>query len=317
MHCIYVAIGQKESTVAQPGQGARRQRRDGVHHGRERVGASDPAPLQFIAPYAGAAIGEYFRDNGKHAVTFYDDLSKHAQSVPPDVAPAAPPAGTRGLPGRRLLPALAVARARRQVVRRDLGGGSLTALPIIETQLGDVSAYIPTNVISITDGQIFLETDLFYQGIRPAINVGISVSRVGSNAQTKMMKQVAGTLRLSLAQYRELAEFARFGSDLDKATQAQLTRGERMVEILKQGERVPMATERQVLIIFAANEGVLDDLPVESLLRYEQEFMAYMDEEYPDVVRELATKGAFDDALKAKAGEAAKKFTEKFKASLS
>jgi F-type H+-transporting ATPase subunit alpha len=198
----------------------------------------------------------------------------------------------------------------------DLGGGSLTALPIIETQLGDVSAYIPTNVISITDGQIFLETDLFYQGIRPAINVGISVSRVGSSAQTKMMKQVAGNLRLSLAQYRELADFARFGSDLDKATQAQLKRGERMVEILKQNERLPMATEKQVLIIFCANEGLLDDLPTASLKRYEAEFLAFMDKEYPDVVHTLASKGAFDDDLESKTRGAARKFTEQFKASL-
>jgi len=196
----------------------------------------------------------------------------------------------------------------------ELGGGSLTALPIIETQLGDVTAYIPTNVISITDGQIFLETDLFYSGIRPAINVGISVSRVGSNAQTKMMKQVASTLRLTLAQYRDLADFARFGSDLDKATQAQLTRGEKMVEILKQGEYVPMSVEKQVMIIFVANQGLLDDIPVADLSRFETEFAAFMDSEYPDIVRDLVSAGKFDDDLEQKARAAAERFKSQFNA---
>jgi len=314
MYCIYVAIGQKDSTVATlvkvlEDNGAME------YSVVVAAGASEPAPLQYLAPYAGAAIGEWFRDRGQHAVCFYDDLSKHAQSYRQMSLLLRRPPGREAYPGdvfyihSRLL-------ERAAKLSDALGGGSLTALPIIETQLGDVSAYIPTNVISITDGQIFLETDLFYQGIRPAINVGISVSRVGSNAQTKMMKQVAGTLRLSLAQYRELAEFARFGSDLDKATKAQLTRGERMVEVLKQGERVPMATERQVLIIFVVNQGLLDELPVDSLLRYEQEFTEYMDSEYPDVMRELVQKAAFDDALEAKARDAAQKFTEKFKASL-
>jgi len=197
-----------------------------------------------------------------------------------------------------------------------LGGGSLTALPIIETQLGDVTAYIPTNVISITDGQIFLEGDLFYSGIRPAINVGISVSRVGSNAQTKMMKQVAGTLRLALAQYRELAAFARFGSDLDKSTLAQLTRGEKMVEILKQDENVPLATERQVLLIFAANQGLLDDLPTASLKRFEVEYNKFLDQKYPDVVHQLREKKAFDKPLEAEALKAATEFKQQFAASL-
>jgi len=315
MYCIYVAVGQKDSTVAQlvkvlEDAGAM------DYTVIVNASASNPAPLQYLAPYAGAAIGEWFRDAGKHAVCFYDDLSKHAQAYRQMSLLLRRPPGREAFPGdvfyihSRLL-------ERAAKLSDELGGGSLTALPIIETQLGDVSAYIPTNVISITDGQIFLETDLFYQGIRPAINVGISVSRVGSNAQTKMMKQVAGNLRLALAQYRELAEFARFGSDLDKATQDQLTRGERMVEILKQNELVPMATEKQVLIILCANEGLLDDLPVDSLKRFEVEFTEFMDNEYPDVVRTLASKGAFDDDLLAKTNEAARKFTEQFKASLS
>jgi F-type H+-transporting ATPase subunit alpha len=314
MYCIYVAIGQKESTVANLVKVL--EDNDAMDYSViVSASASDPAPLQYLAPYAGAAIGEWFRDGGKHAVCFYDDLSKHAQAYRQMSLLLRRPPGREAYPGdvfyihSRLL-------ERAAKLSDELGGGSLTALPIIETQLGDVSAYIPTNVISITDGQIFLETDLFYQGIRPAINVGISVSRGGSNAQTKMMTQGAGNLRLTLAQYRELADFARFGSDLDKATQAQLTRGERMVEILKQGERVPMATERQVLIIFVANKGLLDELPVDSLDRFEREFLAYMDAEYPDVVRELAQKQAFDEALEGKAHEAARKFTEQFKANL-
>ena len=313
--CVYVAIGQKESTVAQLVRSLE------AHGAMDytvvvSAGASDPAPLQFLAPYAGCAIGEFFRDAGRHAVCFYDDLSKHAQAYRQMSLLLRRPPGREAYPGdvfyihSRLL-------ERASKLTDDLGGGSLTALPIIETQLGDVSAYIPTNVISITDGQIFLETDLFYAGVRPAINVGISVSRVGSNAQTKMMKQVAGNLRLSLAQYRELADFARFGSDLDKATQAQLTRGERMVDILKQNEFVPMDVEKQVLIIFCANEGLLDALPVDSLARYESEFLAWIESEYPDLVRELGQKLAFDDDLKARTLAAAKKFTDSFQSSLS
>ncbi len=261
-------------------------------------------------------MGEYFRDNGKHAVCFYDDLSKHAQAYRQLSLLLRRPPGREAYPGdvfylhSRLL-------ERAAKLNDDLGGGSLTALPIIETQLGDVSAYIPTNVISITDGQIFLETDLFYSGIRPAINVGISVSRVGSNAQTKMMKQVAGSLRLSLAQYRELADFARFGSDLDKATIAQLTRGEKMVEILKQDEYVPMSVEKQVLIIFVSDQGLLDEIPNEHLKRFEQEFHAFMDDEYPDIVRELAEKQQISDELERKAREAGEKFKAKFMKSIS
>jgi F-type H+-transporting ATPase subunit alpha len=314
VHCIYVAIGQKESTVAQVVKTL--EDNDAMDYTTVvSASASDPAPLQFIAPYAGAAIGEYFRDKGKHAVTFYDDLSKHAQAYRQMSLLLRRPPGREAFPGdvfylhSRLL-------ERAAKLSDEMGGGSLTSLPIIETQLGDVTAYIPTNVISITDGQIFLEGDLFYAGVRPAINVGISVSRVGSNAQTKMMKQVAGNLRLSLAQYRELADFARFGSDLDKATQAQLTRGERMVEILKQDETVPMPAVKQVLIIFVANQGLLDQLPVESLKRFEKEFLEYMDSDYPDVVRDLKKQGKLDESLENKIADAAKKFVEKFKATL-
>ncbi len=308
--CIYVAVGQKESTVAQL---VRRLEQHGAMEYTTIVSASasDPAPLQFLAPYAGAAMGEFFRDRGGHAVCFYDDLSKHAQSYRQMSLLLRRPPGREAYPGdvfylhSRLL-------ERAAKLSDQLGGGSLTALPIIETQLGDVTAYIPTNVISITDGQIFLEGDLFYSGIRPAINVGISVSRVGSNAQTKMMKQVAGRLRLSLAQYRELANFARFGSDLDKSTLAQLTRGEKMVEILKQDEDVPLPTERQVLLIFCANEGLLDDLPTDSLKLFEQEFYAFMDQKYPDVVHQLRDKKAFDKDLEAEARKACAEFKAGF-----
>jgi F-type H+-transporting ATPase subunit alpha len=314
VYCIYVAIGQKESTVAQVVKTLE-------DHGAMEyttivsASASDPAPLQFLAPYAGCAMGEYFRDNGKHAVCFYDDLSKHAQAYRQLSLLLRRPPGREAFPGdvfylhSRLL-------ERAAKLNDEMGGGSLTALPIIETQLGDVTAYIPTNVISITDGQIFLQTDLFYSGIRPAINVGISVSRVGSNAQTKMMKSVAGKLRLDLAQYRELAEFARFGSDLDKATIAQLTRGEKMVEILKQKQYVPMPVEKQVLIIFVANKGYLDDIPTENLDRFEKEFHIYMDNEYPDCVRQLAAKKEISKELDAKLEEPAKKFKAKFVESL-
>jgi F-type H+-transporting ATPase subunit alpha len=312
--CIYVAIGQRESTVAQM---VRRLEKHGAMEYTTIVSASasDPAPLQFLAPYAGAAMGEFFRDNGGHAVCFYDDLSKHAQSYRQMSLLLRRPPGREAFPGdvfylhSRLL-------ERAAKLSDEMGGGSLTSLPIIETQLGDVTAYIPTNVISITDGQIFLEGDLFYAGVRPAINVGISVSRVGSNAQTKMMKQVAGNLRLALAQYRELADFARFGSDLDKATLAQLTRGEKMVEILKQDEYVPMAAEKQVFIILCANEGLLDDLPTESLKRFEVEYSAFMDKEYPDIVRDLKQKKQLDDALKEKTRAAAQKFVNQFKSTL-
>ena len=312
--CIYVAVGQKESTVAQI---VAKLEQHGAMEYTTIVSAtaSESAALQMLAPYAGCAMGEFFRDRGGHAVCFYDDLSKHAQAYRQMSLLLRRPPGREAYPGdvfylhSRLL-------ERAAKLNDKLGGGSLTALPIIETQLGDVTAYIPTNVISITDGQIFLEGDLFYSGVRPAINVGISVSRVGSNAQTKMMKQVAGRLRLALAQYRELAAFARFGSDLDKSTLAQLTRGEKMVEILKQDENVPLATEKQVLLIFTANEGLLDDLPTASLKRFEPEFFAFMDEKYPDVVRQLREKKAFEKATEDEARKAAKEFKEIFVKSL-
>jgi len=314
VYCIYVAVGQKESTVAQVVKVLE-------EHGAMEyttivsAGASDPAALQFLAPYAGCALGEYFRDKGKHAVCFYDDLTKHAQSYRQMSLLLRRPPGREAYPGdvfylhSRLL-------ERAAKLNDEHGGGSLTALPVIETQLGDVTAYIPTNVISITDGQIFLINDLFFSGVRPAINVGISVSRVGSNAQTKMMKQVAGSLRLSLAQFRELEKFAQFGSDLDAATVAQLTRGERMVEILKQDQFVPMPVEKQVLIIFVADQGLLDDIPADQIKRFEAEFLAFMDAEYMDVVRELAEKQAFDDDLKEKTVNAATRFKDRFQESM-
>jgi len=315
VYCIYVAIGQKESTIAQL---VKRLEEHGAMEYTIIVNASaaEPAPLQFLAPYAGCAMGEYFRDNGMHAVCIYDDLSKQAQAYRQMSLLLRRPPGREAYPGdvfylhSRLL-------ERAAKLHDSLGGGSLTALPIIETQLGDVTAYIPTNVISITDGQIFVETDLFYSGIRPAVNVGLSVSRVGSNAQTKAMKQVGGTLRLALAQYRDLADFARFGSDLDKATQAQLTRGEKMVEILKQGENVPMTVDQQVLIIFCGNQGLLDELPTESLARFEIEFLEHMKTEFPDVVRTLKEQGKFSDELHAETLKAAKAFVGQFKGTLS
>ncbi len=274
VYCIYVAVGQKASTVSR------------VVAELEKAGAmdytvvvtanaSDPAPLQFIAPYSGCSIGEYFRDNGKHALIIYDDLSKQAVAYRQMSLLLRRPPGREAYPGdvfylhSRLL-------ERASKLSDDLGGGSLTALPIIETQAGDVSAYIPTNVISITDGQIFLETDLFYSGQRPALNVGISVSRVGGNAQIGAMKKIAGSLRLDLAQYRELAAFAKFGSDLDKATQQQLARGERLYEILKQDQYVPMLVSDQIAIIYAGVKGYLDDVPVEDIRRFESEFLNHL-----------------------------------------
>jgi len=261
--------------------------------------ASEPAPLQFIAPYTGVTMGEFFRDSGKHALIIYDDLSKQAVAYRQLSLLLRRPPGREAYPGdvfylhSRLL-------ERAAKLSDEYGAGSLTALPIIETQAGDVSAYIPTNVISITDGQIFLESDLFYSGVRPAINVGISVSRVGGSAQTKAMKQVAGTLRLNLAQYREMAAFAQFGSDLDKATQMQLARGERLVEILKQPQYSPLPFEKQVIIIFAANNGYLDDYPVSALKRYETDLNTFFDSRKSDVLAELREKKAIDDDLKAK-----------------
>ncbi len=310
--CIYVAIGQKRSTVAQVVSKLQ-------EHGAMdytivvAATASEPAPLQFIAPYAGVTMGEYFRDSGKHALIIYDDLSKQAVAYRQLSLLLRRPPGREAYPGdvfylhSRLL-------ERAAKVSDECGAGSLTALPIIETQAGDVSAYIPTNVISITDGQIFLESDLFYSGVRPAINVGISVSRVGGAAQTKAMKQVAGTLRLNLAQYREMAAFAQFGSDLDKATQLQLARGERLVEILKQGQYQPLPFEKQVLIIFAANNGYLDDYPVSTLKRYEQEMNTFFDSRKSDLVADLRAKKAIDDDLKAKLIAALDEFKKEFTA---
>jgi F-type H+-transporting ATPase subunit alpha len=304
--CIYVAIGQKQSTVAQI---VEKLREFGAMDYTVVVAAtaSTPAPLQFIAPYAGCAIGEYFRDNGKHALIVYDDLSKHAVAYRQLSLLLRRPPGREAYPGdvfylhSRLL-------ERSAKLSDALGGGSLTALPIIETQAGDVSAYIPTNVISITDGQIYLESDLFYSGIRPAINVGLSVSRVGGSAQVKAMKQVAGTLRLDLAQYRELAAFAQFGSDLDATSQAQLARGVRLVEILKQGQYKPESVENQVLIVYAATNGYIDEYPVEELKRYETELMSFCESRHPELLKEIREKKTLDDALKAKVDGALDEF---------
>jgi F-type H+-transporting ATPase subunit alpha len=310
--CIYVAIGQKRSTVAQVVDKLRQ-------HGAMdytlvvSASASDPAPLQFIAPYTGVTMGEYFRDNGKHALIIYDDLSKHAVAYRQLSLLLRRPPGREAYPGdvfylhSRLL-------ERAAKLSDELGGGSLTALPIIETQAGDVSAYIPTNVISITDGQIFLETDLFYSGVRPAINVGLSVSRVGGSAQVKAMKQVAGTLRLALAQYREMAAFAQFGSDLDPATQKQLARGARLVEILKQPQYQPLPVEKQSLIIFAANNGYVDDYPVSAIRRYETELYSFIEHRHPGVFEELREKKAIAPDLEEKIRAALADFKDQFKA---
>jgi len=310
--CIYVAIGQKRSTVAQV---VDKLQSYGAMEYTIVVAAtaSEPAPLQYIAPYTGATMGEYFRDNGKHALIIYDDLSKQAVAYRQLSLLLRRPPGREAYPGdvfylhSRLL-------ERACKVSDPLGAGSLTALPVIETQAGDVSAYIPTNVISITDGQIYLEADLFYSGVRPAINVGLSVSRVGGAAQVKAMKQVAGTLRLNLAQYREMAAFAQFGSDLDKATQMQLARGARLVEILKQPQYRPIPFEKQVLVIFAANNGYVDDYPVSVLLRYEAELYAFFDGRKESVLADLRSKKAIDDDLKAKIIAALDEFKKEFTA---
>jgi len=295
--CFYVAIGQKRSTVAQvvkvlEDTGAMAYTTVVV------ASASESAPLQYIAPYAGCAMGEYFRDSGRHALCIYDDLSKHATAYRQLSLLLRRPPGREAYPGdvfylhSRLL-------ERAAKLNDELKGGSLTALPIIETQLGDVSAYIPTNVISITDGQIFLESDLFYGGIRPAVNVGISVSRVGGSAQIKAMRQIAGKLRLDLAQYRELAAFAQFGSDLDKATQLQLARGQRMVELLKQGQYQPLAVERQIAIIFAGTQGLLDDMPVEQIRAFEEFLFGFLDRKHAQVLGDIANKKELTDELRA------------------
>ena len=313
VYCIYVAIGQKGSTVAQVV--ARLQEYGAMEYTTViAANASDPSPMQFIAPYSGATLGEFFRDSGRHALVIYDDLSKHAQAYRQVSLLLRRPPGREAYPGdvfylhSRLL-------ERASKLSEDLGGGSLTALPVIETQAGDVSAYIPTNVISITDGQIYLEPGLFNSGVRPAINVGISVSRVGGNAQIKAMKKVAGRLRLDLAQYRELEAFAKFGSDLDKTTQAQLTRGSRLVELLKQGQYVPMPVEQQVVSVFVGTNGYLDNVPIGDVLRFEREFLEMMELKYSDVLAEIADKKDLPDALQQRLHAAAKEFASSFKAS--
>ena len=305
--CIYVAIGQKRSTVAQV---VDRLREAGAMEYTIVVAAtaSESAPLQFIAPYSGCTMGEYFRDNGGHALVIYDDLSKHAVAYRQLSLLLRRPPGREAYPGDVFyLHSRLLERAAKMSDER--GGGSLTALPIIETQAGDVSAYIPTNVISITDGQIFLESDLFYSGVRPAINVGISVSRVGGNAQIKAMKQVAGTLRLELAQYREMAAFAQFGSDLDAATQKQLNRGARLVELLKQGQYQPLPVEQQVVIIYAGTNGFVDELPVAALKKYEQEaFLVHFSRKHPDVFADILKKRELDGDLRAKLNKVLEEF---------
>ncbi|MHB8526467.1 MAG: F0F1 ATP synthase subunit alpha [Candidatus Acidiferrales bacterium] len=310
MISIYCAIGQKRSTVAQvvktlTDAGAME------HSIVVAATASEPATMQYIAPFAACAIGEFFRDAGKHAVCFYDDLSKHAQAYREISLLLRRPPGREAYPGdvfflhSRLL-------ERAAKMSKENGAGSLSALPVIETQAGDVSAYIPTNVISITDGQIYLESDLFNAGIRPAINAGISVSRVGGNAQIKAMKQVAGTLRLDMAQFRELAAFAQFGSELDKATQAQLGRGQRLTEILKQDQYQPLPVEKQILIIYAGTNRYLDDLPIEDARRFEKELYNFIETNYNGVLKTIAEKKAFDDALRADVKKALDDFKERF-----
>ncbi|MBS1831704.1 MAG: F0F1 ATP synthase subunit alpha [Acidobacteria bacterium] len=314
MICIYVAIGQKRSTVAQ------------VVKTLEDAGAmdytivvaataSDPAPMQYIAPYAGCAIGEYFRDTGRHALCIYDDLSKHAAAYREISLLLRRPPGREAFPGdvfylhSRLL-------ERAAKLSDAKGGGSLTALPFIETQAGDVSAYIPTNVISITDGQIYLESDLFNSNIRPAVNVGLSVSRVGGSAQIKAMRQVAGTLRLDLAQFRNLEAFAQFGSDLDAASQRQITRGRRLVEILKQPQYQPLPVEKQVLIIYAGTNGVLDDLPVDAVRKFETELYAFVENAHPAILKDIREKKTIDDDIKGRLNKALAEFKDRFTANL-
>jgi F-type H+-transporting ATPase subunit alpha len=319
VHCIYVAIGQKQSTVAQVV--------DKLHHFGAMdyttvvaANASDPAPMQFFAPYAGCTMGEYYRDNKMHALIIYDDLSKHAVAYRQLSLLLRRPPGREAYPGdvfylhSRLL-------ERAAKLSDAEGKGSLTALPVIETQAGDVAAYIPTNVISITDGQIFLETDLFYAGVRPAINVGISVSRVGSAAQIKAMKQVAGGMKLELAQYRELAAFAQFGSDLDKATQETLARGERLVELLKQGQYQPMPVERQVIQIYAATNrddpnrrGWLREVPVNEVTRWAKELLDYIDARYPNIPKDISAKRELTQETKTQLNKALAEFNETFQA---
>ena len=309
--CIYVAIGQKLSTVAQVMD---RLRQYGAMDYTIIVSASasESAPLQYIAPYSGCTMGEHMRDNGGHALLIYDDLSKHAVAYRQLSLLLRRPPGREAFPGDVFyLHSRLLERAAKLSDAR--GGGSLTALPIIETQAGDVSAYIPTNVISITDGQIFLESDLFYSGVRPAINAGISVSRVGGNAQIKAMKQVAGTLRLDLAQYREMAAFAQFGSDLDQATQRQINRGSRLVEILKQGQYEPLPVEKQILIIYAGTNGLVDHLPVSALKKYEQELYSFAESRHPDLLPEIVKKRELNEGLRAKMKKVLEEFNASFK----
>ncbi|MDE3157616.1 MAG: F0F1 ATP synthase subunit alpha [Acidobacteriota bacterium] len=310
MICIYVAVGQKRSTVAQ------------VVKTLEDYGAmeytivvsasaSDPAPMQYLAPFSGCAMGEYFRDNGKHALCIYDDLSKHAAAYREISLLLRRPPGREAFPGdvfylhSRLL-------ERAAKLNSEHGGGSLTAVPFIETQAGDISAYIPTNVISITDGQIFLESDLFNSNVRPAINVGISVSRVGGNAQTKAMKSIAGRMRLEMAQYRALAAFAQFGSDLDKTSVDQLNRGKHLVEVLKQGQYQPVPLERQIIIIFAGTQGFLDDLPVDECRKFEEGLYRFIDNAHRDIRDQIRDQKVLDDALRARLRDAIKEFKARF-----
>ncbi len=312
MICIYVAIGQKKSTVAQVVEVLRR-------HGAMEytivvaATASEPAPLQFLAPFAGTAMGEYYRDRGRHALIIYDDLSKQATAYRQVSLLLRRPPAREAYPGdifynhSRLL-------ERSSKLNTELGGGSLTSLPVIETQAGDVSAYIPTNVISITDGQIYLEPSLFFAGVRPAINVGLSVSRVGGAAQTKAMKQVAGRLRLDLAQYRELEAFAKFGSDLDKSTLAQLNRGIRLVELLKQPQYVPMPAEKEVMSLYAGTRGHLDNVPVNKVAEYETQMLNFIERKYPDILSELKEKKVISDDLDQKMKSALEEFAGVFTA---
>ncbi len=311
VYCIYVAIGQKGSTVAQVV--AKLEESDAMEYTTViQASASDSAPTQFIAPYAGATLGEFFRDSGRHSLVIYDDLSKHAQAYRQMSLLLRRPPGREAYPGdvfylhSRLL-------ERASKLNDELGGGSLTALPIIETQAGDVSAYIPTNVISITDGQIYLVSDLFNAGIRPAIDVGISVSRVGGNAQIKAMKRVAGRLRIDLAQYRELEAFAKFGSDLDKSTQQALRRGSRLVELLKQGQYAPMAVEEQVVSIFLGTNGYLDEFSMELVQRLEREFLEMMAVKYPDILLTIAETKDLSKEMESKLHAIAKEFIQKFR----
>ena len=310
MICVYVAIGQKRSTVAQVVKTL-------TDFGAMdytivvSASASDPAPMQYVAPFAGCAIGEFFRDTGRHALCIYDDLSKHAAAYREISLLLRRPPGREAFPGdvfylhSRLL-------ERAAKLNKESGAGSLTALPFIETQAGDISAYIPTNVISITDGQIFLESDLFNSNVRPAINVGVSVSRVGGNAQTKAMKSIAGSLRLDLAQYRALAAFAQFGSDLDKASTDQLNRGKRLVEILKQGQYSPLPVEKQIMIIYAGTKGFLDDLPVEQCRKFEEEMYKYIDNTHRALWDEIRTKKALDKELEPKVKSVIAEFKKRF-----